>query len=63
MDGSVNARRFFYRSLLDNFGWHFGYTKKFSLLKVDFGDEKLPFKMMRVGGFYRGICKAREVAR
>jgi beta-glucosidase len=58
----VDVRGFFYWSLLDNFEWQFGYTKKFGLLSVDFGDEKLPRKMTRVGEFYRGICKSRETA-
>jgi beta-glucosidase/6-phospho-beta-glucosidase/beta-galactosidase len=44
-------------SLLDNFEWQFGYSKKFGLLSVDFQDEKLPRKMTRAGEFYRGICK------
>ena len=56
----VDVRGFFYWSLLDNFEWQFGYTKKFGLLSVDFSDEKLPRKMTRVGEFYRGICRARR---
>src|SRR5208282_3960584 len=60
MKGGVAVRGFFYWSLLDNFEWQFGYTKKFGLLSVDFSDAKLPRKMTRVGEFYSGICKARE---
>jgi beta-glucosidase len=56
MDAGVDVRGFFYWSLLDNFEWQFGYTKKFGLLSVDFSDEKLPRKMTRVGEFYHGIC-------
>ena len=59
MNGGVDVRGFFYWSLLDNFEWQFGYSKKFGLLAVDFNDEKLPRKMTRVGEFYRGICQAR----
>jgi beta-glucosidase len=55
----VDVRGFFYWSLLDNFEWQFGYTKKFGLLSVDFSDAKLPRKMTRIGEFYSGICKAR----
>ena len=62
MDGGVDVRGFFYWSLLDNFEWQFGYSKKFGLLSVDFSDENLPRRMTRVGEFYRGICKAREKA-
>jgi beta-glucosidase len=62
MDGGVDVRGFFYWSLLDNFEWQFGYTKKFGLLSVDFSDSKLPRRMTRVGKFYSGICTARETA-
>jgi beta-glucosidase len=58
MDGGADVRGFFYWSLLDNFEWQFGYTKKFGLLSVDFSDATLPRKMTRVGEFYSRICKA-----
>jgi beta-glucosidase len=61
MSDGVDVRGFFYWSLLDNFEWQFGYSKKFGLLAVDFNDEKLPRKMTRVGEFYRAICRARAV--
>jgi beta-glucosidase len=60
MNDGVDVRGFFYWSLLDNFEWQFGYSKKFGLLSVDFADEKLPRRITRVGEFYGGICKARE---
>jgi beta-glucosidase len=58
-----DVRGFFYWSLLDNFEWQFGYSKKFGLLSVDFSDEKLPRKMTRVGEFYRNICQTRSVTK
>ena len=57
--GGADVRGFFYWSLLDNFEWQFGYTKKFGLVSVDFDDASLPRRMTRVGEFYRGICRAR----
>jgi beta-glucosidase len=62
MNGGVDVRGFFYWSLLDNFEWQFGYSKKFGLLSVDFNDENLPRRMTRVGEFYRGICAASKKA-
>jgi beta-glucosidase len=56
MNEGVEVRGFFYWSLLDNFEWQFGYSKKFGLLSVDFNDKNLPRRMTKVGGFYRGIC-------
>jgi beta-glucosidase len=65
VQAGVDVRGFFYWSLLDNFEWQFGYSKKFGLLAVDFNDENLPRKMTGVGKFYRGICRTRaaEIAR
>ena len=62
VNSGVDVRGFFYWSLLDNFEWQFGYSKRFGLLEVDFNDENLPRKMTRVGEFYRGICRARAGA-
>jgi len=59
MNDSVDVRGFFYWSLLDNFEWQFGYSKKFGLVSVDFNDEALPRRMTRVGQFYREICRTR----
>lgn len=59
LNAGVDVRGFFYWSLLDNFEWQFGYTKKFGLLAVDFADVRLPRRLTRVGEFYRDICRAR----
>jgi beta-glucosidase len=62
MNDGVDVRGFFYWSLLDNFEWQFGYTKKFGLFSVDFNDEHLPRKTTRVGEFYQEICRAARAA-
>jgi beta-glucosidase len=53
----VDVRGFFYWSLLDNFEWQFGYTKKFGLLSVDFADEKLPRRPKPLAEAYKTICR------
>jgi beta-glucosidase len=58
MDGGVDVRGFFYWSLLDNFEWQFGYTKKFGLLAVDFADPKLPRTPKPLADAYSQICRA-----
>lgn len=62
MHGGVDVRGFFYWSLLDNFEWQFGYSKKFGLLSVDFDDVKLSRKMTSLGEFYRGVCQTNATA-
>jgi len=57
MAGGVDVRGFFYWSLLDNFEWQFGYTKKFGLLAVDFMDPKLPRKPKALAEVYSQICR------
>lgn len=54
--GGVDVRGFYYWSLLDNFEWQFGYSKKFGLLEVDFADERLPRKMKPLARIYRQVC-------
>ncbi len=58
MKAGVDVRGFFYWSLLDNFEWQFGYTKKFGLLAVDFNNATLPRRVTRVGEFYRDLCRS-----
>jgi len=57
MAAGVDVRGFFYWSLMDNFEWQFGYTKKFGLLAVDFADEKLPRSLKPLAGVYERICR------
>ena len=57
MAHGVDVRGFFYWSLLDNFEWQFGYTKKFGLLAVDFADANLPRRMKSLAHVYSRICQ------
>jgi beta-glucosidase len=57
IQAGIDVRGFFYWSLLDNFEWQFGYTKKFGLLAVDFTDEKLPRSMKPLAEIYSKICR------
>ena len=57
MAAGVDVRGFFYWSLLDNFEWQFGYTKKFGLLAVDFADPKLPRTPKALAEVYSKICR------
>jgi beta-glucosidase/6-phospho-beta-glucosidase/beta-galactosidase len=58
MEQGVDVRGFFYWSLMDNFEWQFGYSKKFGLIEVDFKDPKMPRKMKPLGEAYRKICQS-----
>ena len=58
----VDVRGFYYWSLLDNFEWQFGYSKKFGLLSVDFNDERLPRRMKPLGEIYRKVCLENSIS-
>jgi len=57
IQSGVDVRGLFYWSLLDNFEWQFGYTKKFGLLAVDFADEKLARSPKPLATIYENICR------
>ena len=61
IQSGVDVRGFFYWSLLDNFEWQFGYTKKFGLLAVDFADPKLPRSPKALAEVYARICQGNAV--
>ncbi len=52
----VDIRGFYYWSLMDNFEWQFGYSKKFGLLSVDFDDANRSRRMKPLAERYRKIC-------
>jgi beta-glucosidase len=57
----VEVRGFFYWSLLDNFEWQFGYTKKFGLLAVNFAAPNRPRSLKPLAGVYARICRENAV--
>ena len=61
IQSGVDVRGFFYWSLLDNFEWQFGYTKKFGLLAVDFADNNRPRSMKPLAEVYSKICRENAV--
>jgi beta-glucosidase len=52
----VNVRGYFAWSLLDNFEWAEGYSKRFGLVYVDFGTQRRILK--RSGEFYANVVRA-----
>jgi beta-glucosidase len=61
MVGGVDVRGFFYWSLLDNFEWQFGFTKKFGLLSVDFHGNELGRAEKPLAGVYSRIARTGQV--
>lgn len=57
----ADVRGLFYWSLLDNFEWQFGYTKKFGLLSVDFSNIKLPRFPKPIAEIFRTACLENRV--
>jgi len=57
----VDVRGFFYWSLMDNFEWQFGYTKKFGLLSVDFKNPALPRSPKPLAEVYTRFARTNSV--
>ena len=61
IERGVDIRGFYYWSLLDNFEWQFGYSKKFGLLRVDFSNDRLLREMKPLAQVYREICQENAI--
>jgi beta-glucosidase len=61
MQRGVDLRGFYYWSLMDNFEWQFGYSKKFGLLSVDFSQDQRPRALKSLAEAYREICRRNAI--
>jgi len=61
MAAGADVRGFFYWSLMDNFEWQFGYSKKFGLLAVDFNDPALTRRTKPLAEVYSRICRENSI--
>ena len=57
MAGGVDVRGYFAWSLLDNFEWHLGYTKRFGLVHVDYATQRRTPKAS--ARFYAEVIRSR----
>lgn len=55
----VNIAGYFAWSLMDNFEWSQGYTRRFGLYRVNYADQKRTLKLS--GEYYREVIKANRV--
>ena len=59
MEEGVDVRGYFVWSLLDNFEWSEGLSKRFGLVYVDYGDGERTIKAS--GHWYRRLCHGEDV--
>ena len=60
IEKGVDLRGYFAWSLLDNFEWQHGYSKRFGLVQVDFPTQRRTLK--RSALFYREVIRSRGAA-
>ena len=59
MQDGVDVRGYFVWSLLDNFEWGYGYTKRFGIVRVDYETQQRMVK--ESGEWYRGVIASNQV--
>jgi beta-glucosidase len=59
MHDGVDVRGYFVWSLLDNFEWGFGYSKRFGIIRVDYQTQERTIKDS--GEWYAGVIRANGV--
>ena len=59
MESGVNVRGYFAWSLMDNFEWNYGYSKRFGLVHIDYHSQKRTLKTS--GRAYREMLKTRNI--
>ena len=60
LEGGVDVRGYFVWSLLDNFEWADGYTKRFGLVFVDYATQRRTLKDSAL--WYRAFCARARAA-
>ena len=56
MSAGVDVRGYYLWSLLDNFEWAYGYSKRFGIVRVDFDSQRRTVKDS--GRFYSRVVRA-----
>jgi len=55
-DDGVNCKGYFYWSIMDNFEWAYGYSKRFGLVYVDYPTQKRTLKDSAL--WYKDVIKS-----
>ncbi len=59
IEQGVDARGYFYWSLMDNFEWAEGFSKRFGLIDIDY--DTMERKIRKSASYYSKICKNNQI--